>query len=442
MRKPALLCAIGAVAMSLALQKSSGMYDLPSLWLATAASICALLAAVFSDSVTERNYLAPQLVFGGGFLYGLYCHVFQNPAFYADQSKLRGFRGLALVALIIGAAYLCVHLRASLQKARFIALLLVFAVMGVALIRASPRPFMDVWVDRQLGARALAEGQNPYSVTYPDIYRRGNQPGPFYDPRLLKNGRVIAYPYLPLTVMLDRLTFGDVRYISLLFMLIAAWTLARLGPGATGELAALALLYQGRSFFLLEQGWTEPQVLAAFTVALWCASRPSKRWPQWLAIGLSLGVLAASKQYSPLLILPLWMVIPKPLRLRASLLGLLVVALTIIPFWIWDREGLLRGIVYMQIWQPPRLDALSWMAFWGRTFGPPPFLLSPAALAALLALGLGLRWQSSTGRAAATAAAAWLLFVLFNKQAFCNYDWLGGGLLCAAAAAFSKEVAS
>ena len=225
-------------------------------------------------------------------------------------------------------------------------------------------------------------------------------------------------------------------------MLIATWAIARLGMGATGELAALALLYQGRSFFLLEQGWTEPQVLAAFTVALCFASRPSKRWPEWLAIGLSLGMLAATKQYSPLLILPLWMVIPKPARLRASLLALLVVALTIVPFWIWDREGLLRGVVYMQIWQPPRLDALSWMAFWGRTFGVAQLTLVPAVLGTLLALGLGLRWRSSAGRAAATAAAAWLVFVLFNKQAFCNYDWLGGGLLCAAAAAFSKEVAS
>ena len=441
MRRPALFCAVGAVAMSVALQRSSGMYELPALWLATVASVCALLAAAFADC-KERDYLTPQLVFGGGFLYGLYCHVFQNPAFYADQGKLQGFRGLALVAFIAGSAYLCVHLRASLQRARFIALLLIFAVMGVALIRASPRPFMDVWVDRQLGARALADGHNPYSVSYPDIYRRGGQPGPFYDPRLLQNGRVIAYPYLPLIVMLDRLSFGDVRYLSLLFMLIAAWAIARLGMGATGELAALALLYQGRSFFLLEQGWTEPQVLAAFTVALCFASRPSKRWPEWLAIGLSLGMLAATKQYSPLLILPLWMVIPKPARLRASLLALLVVALTIVPFWIWDREGLLRGVVYMQIWQPPRLDALSWMAFWGRTFGVAQLTLVPAVLGTLLALGLGLRWRSSAGRAAATAAAASLVFVLFNKQAFCNYDWLGGGLLCAAAAAFSKEVAS
>jgi hypothetical protein len=128
--------------------------------------------------------------------------------------------------------------------------------------------------------------------------------------------------------------------------------------------------------------------------------------------------------------------------LRATLLALLVLALTIVPFWIWDRDGFLRGAVYFQFWQPLRLDSLSWLAFWSRRFGPPPLPLLPAALGALLALLAGVRWRSNPGRIAATAAAAWLLFVLFNKQAFCNYDWLGGGLLSAAAAAFSREVSS
>jgi hypothetical protein len=434
MRRPALFCALGAVAMAVALQRSSGMYELPALLLATFAAACALAAAPLGAK-PERNLFWVQAVLGAGFLYGLYCHLFESPGFYANPSKLGGFRGLALVAVLCGSAYLCVHLRASLQKARFLLLLLVFALMGVAMIRASPGPRIDVFVFRQMGANALSHGLNPYSITFPNLYPRE----PFYAPDLVRNARVLAYPYLPLTALLDRLTFGDVRYISLLLMLIAAWAMGRFG--LTGELAAMAMLFQGRSFFVLEQAWTEPLVLAAFTVASWLASRqPSKNWPHWLGFGLSIGVLAASKQYSPLLVLPLW--IAAPGRLRTALMACAVVLLTIAPFWIWDREGFLRGAVYMQFWQPLRADSLSWLVFWARRFGQPAFALLPSALAAAAALALGVRFRSSPGRMAATAAAAWILFVLFNKQAFCNYDWLGGGLLCAAAAGFSREVAS
>ena len=430
MRRPALFCAIGAVAMAIALQRSSGMFELPALLLATFAAICALAAL---GAKPERNLFWVQSVLGAGFLYGIYCHLFESPGFYANPAMLGGFRGLALVALLTGSAYLCVHLRASLQKARFLLLLLVFALMGVAMIRASPGPRIDVYVFRQMGANALSHGRNPYSITFPNLY-----PGqPFYAPDVVRNGRVLAYPYLPLTALLDRLTFGDVRYISLLLMLVAAWAMGTFG--VVGELAAIAMLFQGRSFFVLEQAWTEPLVLAAFTVALLAVSKPVKNW---LAIGLFLGVLVASKQYAPLIALPLWVAIPGPLRLRATLLAVLVVALTIAPFWIWDREGFLRGAIYWQFWQPLRADSLSWLAAWARHFGPPPLAILPAALAAAAALAAGVRVRSSAGRVAATAAAAWLLFVLFNKQAFCNYDWLGGGLLCAAAAGFSKEIAS
>jgi hypothetical protein len=432
MRRPALFCALGAVAMAIALQRSSGMYEFPSLLLATLSAACALAAAL-TGSTPERKLLWPQIILGIGFLYGIYCHLFENPGFYANQSQLKSFRGLALVALLCGSAYLCVHLRASLRKARFLLMLLVFALMGVAIIRASPLPHIDVFVFRQMGANALAAGRDPYSITFPNLYPHD----PFYAPGFVRNGRVLAYPYLPLTALLDRLTFGDVRYISLLLMLLAAWAIARLGEGVTGELAAVAMLFQGRAFFVIEQAWTEPLVLFAFAAALLAASRK-----QWLVFGLSLGILAASKQYSPLILLPLWVAVPRPQLSRATLLGLLVLAATVVPFWIWDRDGFLRGAIYFQFWQPLRLDSLSWLSAWSRKFGPPPLLLLPAALGALLALLAGVRFRSHPGRIAATAAAAWLLFVLFNKQAFCNYDWLGGGLLCAAAAAFSREVES
>ena len=57
--------------------------------------------------------------------------------------------------------------------------------------------------------------------------------------------------------------------------------------------------------------------------------------------------------------------------------------------------------------------------------------------AAVLALTLRRRLQAA--QAISSAAATWLVFVLLNKQAFCNYDWLGAGLLGTAAAATVRE---
>jgi hypothetical protein len=60
----------------------------------------------------------------------------------------------------------------------------------------------------------------------------------------------------------------------LALMLLAAWTLSRVGQGTTGELAALFLLYQPVSFLVLEQ----PQPLAILA---------------WLGVGLLCTTVAA-----------------------------------------------------------------------------------------------------------------------------------------------------
>jgi hypothetical protein len=58
----------------------------------------------------------------------------------------------------------------------------------------------------------------------------------------------------------------------------------------------------------------------------------------------------------------------------------------------------------------------------------PAFLLAGATLA------LSIRGKVTAGRAMLAAAATWIVFVAFNKQAFANYYWLGVGLLCASVA--------
>jgi hypothetical protein len=47
-------------------------------------------------------------------------------------ARLAGYRGFAVMGLVLAAAYLCLHLRASLQRARFLLLVACFVVLALA----------------------------------------------------------------------------------------------------------------------------------------------------------------------------------------------------------------------------------------------------------------------------------------------------------------------
>ena len=459
---PGFLCALAAVLLGWALQRSSGMFEPWALALATLTAALAILAAIRGRLLegkrvlggltqarvqpaalaAEPRPLVTQLLLGIGILSGLYCHLFESPTFYADPRRLGSFHPLALFALVIVSAYLCLHLRASLRRARFWLLLAVFALMGIAIIRASQEPHIDVWVFQQIGGDALWRGFNPYSISYPDLYARSGETLKMYGPAIVEAGRVTIYPYPPLTALLEapvHAALGEVRYLLLFAMLLAAWAIARLAEpeGVTAELAALYLLFQPRAFFMLEQGWTDSMVLALFAVALLVAQRWRGRPRAFVAVGIAVGLLAASKQYTPLLIVPLALALPPGKRLRTALVALGVVLVTALPFALWDPAGLWRDVVMTQFRQPMRTDSLSLLALWVRQGGVAPGGALLAFLAAGLVLLVTLRRRLSLGQAATVAAASWLILVLLNKQAFCNYDYLGIGLLCAAVAARS-----
>ncbi len=426
------MLAVAAVAVALALQISSGMYDAMALALVTVGCALAVLGALWRRrSARPENALLPQAALAAGCAAGLLCNLFFNPTFYADPRSFQGiFRGLALVSLVVLSAYLYVHLRASLVRARFFLLLACFAVMGVVVVRASPTPWIDVWHFQQGAASTLLHGGDPYAATYPDLY--GTWSSRFYASEILRGGRVAAFPYSPLTILAGLPGFaalGDVRYSLLALMIGSAWLLARALPGPTGELAALLLLFQPRGFFVLEQGWTEPLVMFCFALTVFALARRV----HWALAGGALGLLAASKQYSPFLVVPLALVLrPR----RALWAGAAVLAAIMLPFVAGDPTGFWRGVVRFQFLQPFRADSLSLSSFWVRQTGSalPPLPLLGLGLGVLV-LVLCLRPRLGIGLACAAAAAAWAAVLIWNKQAFCNYWWLCSGLLGAAAAA-------
>ena len=299
---PAVLCALAAVLIGTALQLSSGMYDDRALALVTVATVLAVAAAVrlrlgtpFGDTLARVSPKGVPIILGVGCAGGLAVHFFFNPTFYGDPRKLESFHWFAVAGLVLLSAYLCLHLRASLVRARFLLLLACFAMMAIAVLRASPKPWIDVWYLQQGAADALWHGYDPYSVAYPNIY--GRMANISYPPELLVNGRLVSFCYPPLVVLVDlpaRLLLGDIRYASLGLMIFAAWAIARLARGPEGELAALFVLFQPRTFFVLEQSWIEPLVLAAIALTALLSAR--RRGP--IAAGVALGLLLASKQYS------------------------------------------------------------------------------------------------------------------------------------------------
>jgi hypothetical protein len=58
-------------------------------------------------------------------------HLFFPPA-ELPFARLAGYRGFAIMGLVLAAAYLCLHLRASLQRARFLLLVACFVVLALA----------------------------------------------------------------------------------------------------------------------------------------------------------------------------------------------------------------------------------------------------------------------------------------------------------------------
>jgi hypothetical protein len=431
---PALLCALGAVVLALALQIGSGTYDERALALTLPGCALAIAAALSLRRGTPAEPALPaQAVLGAGCAFGLACQFFASPAFYADPRAVQGgFRWFALAALVLLSAYLCVHLRASLIRARFLLLLACFAVMGVAIIRASPSPWVDVWVLQQGASEALQRGLDPYSGTYPNIY--GHEAVRMYPPEVLRGGRIAAFPYPPLALLADlpgHLLLGDVRYSMLGLMLLAAWAMARAGQGASAELAALLVLYQPRSFFVLEQSWTEPLALACFALAVLALARGRA-----LRAGVAIGLLAVA---SPWLAVPLAFALPDEKRWKSIGLAAGVALAVLLPFAIWDLDGLIRGVALLQ---PFREDSLSLPALLAHLrpgyYGQLAFL--GLALGAML-LTACLRRSTPLLQAVAAAAASWFVIVLFARQSFCNYYWLCVGLLCATVAVRSREPA-
>jgi hypothetical protein len=317
---------------------------------------------------------------------------------------------------------------------QIVALVTAHAALGVWIIHHSPKPAIDVHLFQRYAIDALRSGVDPYAITFPDIY----QGTVYYGSGLSVDGRLqFGYPYFPFTLLLSmpgQILFKDPRFAQLIAIELAALLMTFARPKGLGLMAAALYLTTPRTFFVLEQSWTEPFLVLGVSALVFAACRRSRLTP-WL-----FGAFLALKQYLVLALPAAWLLLEAPRDSRRLLAFLtraaIVGAVLTLPFVLWNPAAFWRSVVTLQFHQPFRPDALSVLSWWAsRGHEPPSALISFVVAAAASIVALWRLPRTPAGFAMAIAVTFFGFFA-FNKQAFANYYFFVVGALYATVAAW------
>lgn len=303
------------------------------------------------------------------------------------------------------------------------------------MVAALPTPVtQDVDLFPREGTAALLSGENPYEITFENIYGKGT---PLYAPEVQVGDRLdVGYPYPPLTLLLalpGEVLVGDHRYAATVGVGLTSLLLALMQRDRIARGAALLLAFSPLAFRVVYNGWSEPFVALFLAASVVAAVRAPGASP------VTLGLLVAAKQYAaPSLLVAV--VLLRTVRdrigaVRAFALSSAVALATILPFFLWNPGRFVHSVVVFHVLQPVRVDAVSipgWLARADVATGPAWI----AFFAAAFALMLVLRWAPRTPAGyAAGIAVVYLVFFLTSKQAFMNYYYFVLVALVAAVAA-------
>lgn len=305
------------------------------------------------------------------------------------------------------------------------AVVILFAVRFLVL-KISPTPQIDVFETTQIGAQALLDGKNPYTQTYPDMYK-----GAY--------GCKQMYPYLPFYIVWSALfkTFGDVRYGNFTADVITALCFFVSFGGAKlkdwvneRNLLWLSLwLAFPVGLFVLEQAWTDSTFIALLAVFYLFLSKKA-----WLPAGIALGLLLATKHYgvlvAPFAILACWRTESQKQFYTFCASIFLTFALFTLPFFLWSPSAFLESI-RGPLGCPARLDAFSLLAFSDNALKvvlPTEFYFAATAAFGFWSVHRFYRlpqkeisdWTVQLSYAIAVFAVTFLL----GRQAFCNYYYV------------------
>jgi hypothetical protein len=448
---------IAAATTGFAIHLNHGEYSTVAISLVTAALIAAIVAVIYSNRpvigqagrIAIYATLAAALAGELAALLLLWPVGVDQPADFYGQTYHRQLYlcqsaacGLFILLGFVNSP--------ALRRWWFPALLLFHGLLAFWTIRSSPAPKIDVWIFQQKSAATLLEGRNPYdhrSVGFVDIYN-SSRPGhqQVYGQGLLEGRHLtFGFPYPPLSLYCSTAGYllGDVRYAQGLALILAGLFIGYCRPGRLPKLAAALLLLTPAIWFVLARAWTEPLVVMFLALAVFCACR-NLRW----LLPIALGLLLASKQYLVLAI-PLSFLLVRDFDWRSKkswrcwiglLLGALAIAaLVTLPLALRDIRAFIFSTIAVQMKAPYRWDALSylvWICFHIHSKYMTWTFLWLAAVAPMMLLALFKAARSPAGFATALAAVS-LVFIAFNKQAFCNYYFFVIGCFCCAIAATS-----
>jgi hypothetical protein len=433
----ALALGLAALALGQALQVSSGHVDPVAIrWLSLALGLA--VVGVVRPRLLWLEAEGARLVdlgLTGGVLWQLWQLGQGPPAValtHAPAARLHLFYGgFALAAALVCLVWVPVP---WIRRWSGVGLLVVHLGLGALLIGSGVDPHIDVYMIHRESLEALLHGLNPYELTFPNIYSSTVM----YGPEQLQGGRLnfgYCYPPLSLLLGLPGHLLGDYRYSLLGAMTLGGALLMDLGRGRTGTLAAAALLYTPRVFYVLEHGWTDSLVACLVVATVWAAVRAERLLP------VMLGLFVAVKQYTFLGLPALGVLLVGRRRAAWRLLGLaaLVAAGVTLPLMLWNVRRFVWDVLELQFYSPFRADGLSYLAWVARTSGQRwPSLVGFLALGPSLGLGLWRGARTPAG-AAAVMGCTYLVFFAFNKQAFANYYFFCLATLLAAVSATAAE---
>ena len=337
--------------------------------------------------------------------------------------------GFCLMALVVprGAVLLPMFKPAALRRG-FLLLLATYFIVGIVFLRIRHQ-LIDVLIIENDSVNALLHGMDPYGreVSHQDIYSPEQK---MYGSGIEVDGRVrVGFQYPPLTILwiFPGYLLGDVRYSSLIAVVLTSLMIFYGEPNLNGFIAATLLLLVPNTLFVVSYGWTEPLMLMTLAATVLAAKKLPGMVPA------ALGLFFASKQYSVLAVPLAVLLLPNfSWKAYVSLLARAgaVVAIVTLPFLAWDPRGFWWSLVTFHALAPVRSDALSWSAaLVAHGLSPIPAWCVALTIVAATAFVLW-RVRPSPSAFAISLALVSLLFFVLNKQAFANYYFFCFGALC------------
>lgn len=449
-----------ATAVGFAIRQNAGEYS-PLAILLIAAAIVATVASVFSSprTIAARGFaridrafaVALTLQFFSLFVLWPVGADHKFPIYLALPNHLLYLGLVAISGLLVMLGFLDL---APTRRTWFPALLIFHSLLGFWTVRSSPLPHIDVWYFQEEAPRALLGGRNPYDfrhVQFPDIYlsTHGSHQRVYGEGMVVDDTLQFGFPYPPISLYCSTLGFwlgNDTRFAQAVALTLAGLLIGYCRPGRQPKLAAALLLFTPSVWFVLGRAWTEPFVILFLALTIFCACR-RLRW----ALPIALGLFLASKQYL-FFAVPLSCLLVRDFNWRRKgswlawgmllLVSAAVAAAVTLPIALRDWHAFWFSTVTVQREAPFRWDALSFLVWAGLNIDSKYTLwgAGPAFVAAVAGLAAALgRLKPSPGAFAAALGLVYLLFIAFNKQAFCNYYFFVIGCMCCAIGAYATD---